>query len=101
LDHELGMGITDLECVLPDFGYRATDASGLVENEFCPVFRAHVRIDPESSHPNDPPLANPDEVLDWKWWKWNDVIEAARLTPFVFSPWSVQQMAQLSRSAAD
>ena len=40
LDHELGMEITDLECVLPDFGYRATDASGLVENEFCPVFRA-------------------------------------------------------------
>ena len=101
LDHELGMEITDLECVLPDFGYRATDASGLVENEFCPVFRAHVRIDPESSHPNDPPLANPDEVLDWKWWKWNDVIEAARLTPFVFSPWSVQQMAQLSRAALD
>jgi isopentenyl-diphosphate delta-isomerase type 1 len=98
LDHELGMEITDLECVLPDFGYRATDASGLVENEFCPVFRAHVRIHPESSHPNDPPLANPDEVLDWKWWKWNDVIEAARLTPFVFSPWSVQQMAQLSRA---
>ncbi|HSU37701.1 MAG TPA: isopentenyl-diphosphate Delta-isomerase [Propionibacteriaceae bacterium] len=99
LDYELGMEITDLECVLPDFGYRATDASGLVENEFCPVFRAHVRIDPESSHPNDPPLANPDEVLDWKWWKWNDVIEAARLTPFVFSPWSVQQMAQLYRAS--
>ena len=101
LDHELGMQITDLECVLADFGYRATDASGLVENEFCPVFRAQVGIDPASSHPNDPPLANPDEVLDWKWWKWNDVIEAARLTPFVFSPWSVQQMAQLSRAALD
>ena len=101
LDYELGMQVTDLACVLPDFGYRATDASGLVENEFCPVFRAHVRMDPESSHPNDPPLANPDEVLDWKWWKWNDVIEAARRTPFVFSPWSVQQMAQLSRAALD
>jgi len=99
LDHELGMEITDLECVLADFGYRATDASGVVENEFCPVFRARVRIDHESSHPNDPPLANPDEVLDWKWWTWNDVIEAARLTPFVFSPWSVEQMAQLSRVA--
>ena len=101
LDYELGMQVTDLACVLPDFGYRATDASGLVENEFCPVFRAHVRIDPESSHPNDPPLANPDEVLDWKWWKWNDVIEAARLTPFVFSPRSGQHMAQLSRAALD
>ena len=62
--------------MLPDFGYRATDASGIVENEFCPVFRAHVRIDPESSHPNDPPLANPDEVMDWKWVKWNHMIEA-------------------------
>ena len=101
LDYELGMEITDLQCVLADFGYRATDASGLVENEFCPVFRARVRIDPESSHPNDPPLANPDEVLDWKWWTWNNVIEAARLTPFVFSPWSVEQMAQLSRVARD
>jgi isopentenyl-diphosphate delta-isomerase len=101
MDHELGMEITDLECVLADFGYQATDASGVVENEFCPVFRARVRIDPESSHPNDPPLANPDEVLDWKWWTWNNVIEAARLTPFVFSPWSVQQMAQLSRAALD
>lgn len=101
LDYELGMEITDLECVLADFGYRATDASGLVENEFCPVFRARVRIDPESTHPNDPPLANPDEVLDWKWWTWNNVIEAARLTPFVFSPWSVQQMGQLSPVAPD
>lgn len=100
LDYELGMQITGLECVLDDFGYRATDASGLVENEFCPVYRARVRIDPESSHPNDPPLANPDEVLDWEWWKWNDVTEAARLTPFVFSPWSVSQMAQLSQAPA-
>ena len=98
LDHELSMEVTDLECVLADFGYRATDASGVVENEFCPVFRARIRTNPGSAHPNDPPLANPDEVLDWKWWKWNDVIEAARLTPFVFSPWSVQQMAQLSRA---
>ena len=32
---------------------------------------------------------------------WQDVIEAARLTPFVFSPWSVLQMAQLSRRRRD
>ncbi len=39
LDDELGMEVGDLECVLPDFAYRATDASGIVENEVCPVFR--------------------------------------------------------------
>jgi isopentenyl-diphosphate delta-isomerase len=98
LDHELGMQLMDLECVLPDFAYRATDASGIVEHEVCPVFRARAHVDPENSHPNGTPLANPVEVLDWRWWTWHDVIEAARLTPFVFSPWSVTQMAELSRA---
>ena len=32
--------MSDLECVLPDFAYRATDASGIEENEVCPVFAA-------------------------------------------------------------
>ncbi len=89
LDHELGMELNALECVLPDFAYRATDASGIVENEVCPVFRARA------VHPSDPQLPNPDEVMDWKWVAWPDVTEAARLTPFAFSPWAVQQMAEL------
>ena len=93
LDHELGMELDGLECVLPDFAYRATDASGVVENEVCPVFRA------QAVHPDDPQLANPDEVLDWKWVAWRDVAEAARLTPFAFSPWAVLQMAQLTGSS--
>ena len=93
LDHELGMELDGLECVLPDFAYRATDTSGVVENEVCPVFRA------QAVHPDDPQLANPDEVLDWKWVAWRDVAEAARLTPFAFSPWAVLQMAQLTGSS--
>ena len=36
LDHELGMAVDGLECVLPDFAYRATDVSGIVENEVLP-----------------------------------------------------------------
>ena len=89
LSDELGLEVNDLECVLPDFAYRATDASGIEENEVCPVFAARAL------HPSAPPLPNPNEVLDWKWVRWTDITEAARRTPFVFSPWAVQQMAQL------
>lgn len=32
---ELGIGITDIEPILPDFRYRAIDSSGIVENEIC------------------------------------------------------------------
>ena len=89
LHDELGLAVGDLECVLPDFGYRATDASGIEENEVCPVFAARVL------HPSAPLLPNPDEVLDWKWVQWLDLTEAARRTPFVFSPWAVLQLAEL------
>jgi isopentenyldiphosphate isomerase len=37
--------------------------------------------------------------MDWKWVAWPDVTEAARLTPFAFSPWAVLQMAELTRPA--
>jgi isopentenyl-diphosphate delta-isomerase len=89
LRDELGLLVGELECVLPDFAYRATDASGIEENEVCPVFAARAL------HPSAPLLPNPDEVLDWKWVRWLDVTEAARGTPFVFSPWAVLQMAEL------
>jgi isopentenyl-diphosphate delta-isomerase type 1 len=42
LADELGAVVTDVHLVLPDFGYRAVDASGVVENEFCPVWVARL-----------------------------------------------------------
>jgi isopentenyl-diphosphate delta-isomerase type 1 len=89
LHDELGLDVADVECVLPDFGYRATDASGIEENEVCPVFAARAL------HPSAAVLPNPDEVVDWRWVRWVDVTEAARRTPFVFSPWAVLQMAEM------
>jgi isopentenyl-diphosphate delta-isomerase len=35
---ELGVGVTDLRCVLPQFRYHAFASDGVVENEVCPVF---------------------------------------------------------------
>ncbi|WP_427017442.1 isopentenyl-diphosphate Delta-isomerase [Pseudarthrobacter sp. P1] len=53
---ELGMEIVDIRLILPNFRYRAADATGILENEACPVFRAVAATEPDS---------NPDEVLQW------------------------------------
>ncbi|OHF36824.1 isopentenyl-diphosphate Delta-isomerase [Corynebacterium sp. HMSC074A01] len=84
---ELGMPAIDaITEVLPDFRYRAVDSSGVVENEVCPVFTARmspgVELDP-----------NPDEVDSWAWVAPQDVIRAAEATPFAFSPWLVEELA--------
>lgn len=81
---ELGIEITGLEPVLPSFRYRATDASGVVENEICPVYRATT---------TDAVAANPDEVAEWKWVAPADLRAAVTAAPYAFSPWLVLQLA--------
>lgn len=82
---ELGLELTDIAEALPDFRYRAVDASGIVENEICPVFVARATADPRPSR---------DEVCEWQWVAPDDLATAVATTPFVFSPWLVDQMAQ-------
>jgi isopentenyl-diphosphate Delta-isomerase len=91
LRFELGLHVGQLTCALPEFAYTATDASGIVENEICPVFEARLL------HPEPPLEANPDEVMDWEWVQWHDVAEAVRLAPFAFSPWAVSQIGELDQ----
>jgi isopentenyl-diphosphate Delta-isomerase len=91
LTFELGLDVGDLTCVLPEFAYTASDASGIVENEICPTFEARLL------HPKARPRANRDEVMDWKWVQWDDLTRAVRLTPFAFSPWAVSQIGQLDQ----
>ena len=82
---ELGITVADIEVVLPDFRYRAVDASGIVENEVCPVFRTTVDVDPDPA---------PDEVAEWAWIHPGDLREAVEAAPFAFSPWLVLQLAE-------
>ena len=82
---ELGIEIGALEPALPDFRYRAVDASGIVENEICPVFRTVVDSDP---------VPAPDEVAEWAWVAPNALRAAVEATPFAFSPWLVLQLHQ-------
>lgn len=85
--HELGMKLTALRLALPDFRYRAIDASGIVENEICPVYIATAATDP---------LPRPDEVMDLEWVSPRDLLASARATPWAFSPWMVKQLKLLS-----
>lgn len=86
---ELGVGVQDLRLVLPDFAYRAQDVSGIWENEICPVFTATVS-------PSVALRPNADEVMDIAWTDPADVVTASASAPFAFSPWAVEQIAQLA-----
>lgn len=83
---ELGLQVEEISSLLPDFRYRATDASGVVENEICPVFRARAVSDLSP---------NADEVAETAWVRPTDLAAAVRATPFAFSPWLVWQSEQL------
>ena len=83
---ELGMEITEINPILPDFRYRAVDASGIVENEICPVFSAVAVTDPN-------PAAS--EVCEWQWVSPAKLRAAIDGAPFAFSPWLVWQHEQL------
>lgn len=86
---ELGLEVSEPALVLPDFRYRAVDASGIVENEICPVFVARHRDDPVVS------LApNPREVCEWAWVEPADLERSVAMVPFAFSPWLVLQLRE-------
>ncbi len=84
-EFELGILLDHLELVLPDFRYRAVDASGIVENEICPVYRATT---------TDVVTPNPAEVAEFAWVDPTALRSAVSNTGFAFSPWLVWQLEQ-------
>lgn len=88
---ELGITVDTVSLVLPDFRYRAVDASGIVENEICPVYSAITA---------DDVAPNADEVGEWAWLSPQELRTAVAAAPFAFSPWLAWQLEQLPVSAA-
>ncbi len=78
LGHELGLAVTDLRLLLPEFAYRAT-ANGIEENELCPVFAGTLVGTP---HPR------PGEVESCEWWPWERFVAAAADPASDISPWA-------------
>ncbi len=85
-EFELGVEVTGIVCALPDFGYSARDASGIEENEYCPVFIA------EASSSLSP---NPDEVAEIQWTTLSALTSAVGAAPWAFSPWLVAHLPDL------
>ncbi|MGO1228762.1 MULTISPECIES: isopentenyl-diphosphate Delta-isomerase [unclassified Brachybacterium] len=84
--HELGMEVGPPREVLPDFRYRAVDASGIVENEICPVFVAAAGSEP---------VPHPAEVMDLRWVDPAELAALVELSPWTLSPWTTAQVPQL------
>lgn len=86
---ELGFAagaVGEVVAVLPEFRYRAVDSSGIVENEFCPVYVARLK---GGEQPN--PVA--EEIDSLAWADPQAVIDAVDATPFAFSPWLVEELS--------
>jgi isopentenyl-diphosphate delta-isomerase len=84
---ELGITVSALELAVPDFRYIATDASGVVENEICPVYTATTQ---------DEVLPDPDEVVEYRWVDPVRLTEAVTAAPWAFSPWLTLQLPALA-----
>lgn len=89
---ELGLRVDSVVCALPDFGYFARDASGIEENEHCPVFIARAT---SSLAPN------PDEVAEIQWTSVSALSTATMAAPWAFSPWLTGHLPELLSSFAD
>lgn len=89
---ELGVRIADLRPILPDFRYRAVDASGVVENEVCPVYAARALGEVE---------AHRDEVMDQRWLTEAELAAAVAAAPWALSPWLLAQWDRLGALGRD
>jgi isopentenyl-diphosphate delta-isomerase len=83
---ELGITLDSVTMAVPDFRYRAVDASGVVENEICPVF---IAVTSDTPRPAD------DEVAEFEWVDARALLESLEKSPWAFSPWLTLQLPAL------
>lgn len=83
---ELGLEVSDLSCVLPDYRYKTPPDNGIIENEFCPVYVART---------DQQPKPNPEEVDEFKWLTWGDFLKDVGQQKKDYSYWCKDQLNHL------
>lgn len=90
---ELGLELQSLELALPSFRYEATSASGVLENELCPVF---VAVTESEVRPSE------SEVAAFEWVPWSRCRDEVLAGVREVSPWCALQVRELAgRELAD
>jgi isopentenyl-diphosphate delta-isomerase len=88
LSHELGLSVSEIQMVLPDYRYCA-ELNGVVENEFCPVMVAFT---------DQTPSMNPDEVEAIRWVPWDEFVVEVKADVNRYSPWCTEETLLLESS---
>lgn len=87
---ELGMTVHDIVVLLPDYRYITPPYRGIIENEICPVYAAHLVSTSD---------VNPAEVEAYTWMTWSDYIADITSNPDKYSYWAKDQLTQLHAHA--
>lgn len=89
---ELSVDAAAITLILPRFRYRAVMPDDVVENEMCPVFRAHA---------DSEPVPDPSEVDSHEWVDWPVFAADVRAGRRAVSPWCAEQVAELTALGPD
>ncbi|HVQ44609.1 MAG TPA: isopentenyl-diphosphate Delta-isomerase [Candidatus Saccharimonadia bacterium] len=87
-EYELGLAVSDIRVMLPDYRYMTPPFNGIIENEICPVFVART---------DGQPAPNPEEVGDYAWLRWDEY--GAAVAGADYSYWARDQYDQLMASS--
>jgi isopentenyl-diphosphate Delta-isomerase len=91
-DYELGMKVKNIKCINSDYTYITTPYNGIVDHEFCPIHIADIDGDV---------VPNPDEVMDYKWVKFDDFINDIKSDKTDVWSWWCKDQAQHTTVSPD
>lgn len=88
--YELGITeLTDIAVIDANYRYKTPPYNGIIENEICPIYIARTSQDP---------VPNPDEVEDWRWLHWDEVLSLKNNGANDYSYWFLQQRSIVDAS---
>lgn len=89
IHQELGISVTALWNILPDFTYRA-ELYGVVEHEICPVFVGFITQEP---------IINTDEVEATRYIPWEQFVQETAKPDAPYSQWCIEETQLLAKDA--